>query len=148
MTNSIAADRSFRFQSQTHQCLRLDAACDDDAPSSGIMASSTAARRLTLRARRTYRELLLLAPRYPDPSYDLSARTRSCFRSTAARLAQLPKGSREHEDELAKAVAKAQYIKKEVEATCFLSRYRELRRRYGDARDKDDYAQPEEGLPR
>ncbi|EGG04466.1 uncharacterized protein MELLADRAFT_88863 [Melampsora larici-populina 98AG31] len=85
------------------------------------------------RARKVYKELINLSPHHPDPNYQLARKTRECFRSTMSRLESL-QDQQTKEDELARAVAKAQWIRKEVEALIFLARYRELKRRYGDTR--------------
>ncbi|KAH9819431.1 hypothetical protein DFH28DRAFT_956016 [Melampsora americana] len=88
------------------------------------------------RARKVYKELIKLSPHHPDPNYHLARKTRECFRSTMSRLESI-KDQQTKEDEMAKAVAKAQWIRKEVEALIFLARYRELKRRYGDTRYSD-----------
>ncbi|MBW0506260.1 hypothetical protein O181_045975 [Austropuccinia psidii MF-1] len=92
---------------------------------------------LRRRAIKVYKELLRLSPHYPDPSYDLAAKTRKCFQTTKQRLDSIS-STKVQEDEMAKAIAKAQYVRKEVEALIFLSRYRELKRRYGDTRHLDN----------
>lgn len=84
-------------------------------------------------ARRVYKQLIRLSPHHPDPNYQLDQKTRECFRSTVNRLASIT-DPKTKEDELAKAIAKARYLKKEIEALIFLARYRELKRRYGDNR--------------
>ncbi|KAG0143805.1 hypothetical protein CROQUDRAFT_660782 [Cronartium quercuum f. sp. fusiforme G11] len=88
------------------------------------------------RARKVYKELIRLSPQHPDPNYQLAKKTRECFRSTTTRLESI-KDQQTKEDEMAKAVAKAQWIRKEIEALIFLARYRELKRRYGDSRNLD-----------
>ncbi|OAW00226.1 hypothetical protein PTTG_01558 [Puccinia triticina 1-1 BBBD Race 1] len=88
-------------------------------------------------ASKVYKQLLSLSDKYPDPSYDLAGRTRECFRATTRRLEAIQDGPA-REEEMAKSIAKAIFIRKEVEALIFLSRYRELKRRYGDTRHSID----------
>ncbi|PLW25430.1 hypothetical protein PCASD_26022 [Puccinia coronata f. sp. avenae] len=82
---------------------------------------------------KVYKQLIRLSDHYPDPSYNLAGKTRECFRSTMSRLEGIQDGTL-REEELAKSISKAIFIRKEVEALIFLSRYRELKRRYGDTR--------------
>ncbi|EFP90947.1 uncharacterized protein PGTG_17219 [Puccinia graminis f. sp. tritici CRL 75-36-700-3] len=86
---------------------------------------------------KVYKQLIRLSADYPDPNYDLAGRTRECFRATTGRLERIEEGA-VREEEMAKSIAKAIFIRKEVEALIFLSRYRELKRRYGDTRNSFD----------
>ncbi|KAI9617344.1 hypothetical protein H4Q26_013216 [Puccinia striiformis f. sp. tritici PST-130] len=80
-------------------------------------------------ALKVYKQLIRLSDHYPDPKYNLASRTRECFRATMHRLESI-KELPLREEEMAKSIAKAIFIRKEVEALIFLSRYRELKRRY------------------
>lgn len=51
---------------------------------------------------------------YPDPSYNFHQKLRGCFAKTAIT----------NDDDMKKAIAKAEFVKKEVEALIFLSKYR------------------------
>ncbi|KAI7936028.1 hypothetical protein MJO29_015331 [Puccinia striiformis f. sp. tritici] len=86
---------------------------------------------------KVYKQLIRLSDHYPDPKYNLASRTRECFRATMHRLESI-KELPLREEEMAKSIAKAIFIRKEVEALIFLSRYRELKRRYGDTRHSLD----------
>lgn len=97
-------------------------------PASGILRH---------RAMKVYKELIRLSVQYPDPTYNLATRTRACFRATKQRLDLIDDRSLK-ENEMAKSISKAMFIRKEIEALIFLSRYRELKRRYGDTRDAID----------
>jgi len=92
---------------------------------------------LRQQAIKVYKQLIRLSDQYPDPNYNLAGRTRECFRATTRHLDTI-EDKNLWEDEMAKSISKAIYIRKEVEALIFLSRYRELKRRYGDTRHSLD----------
>lgn len=60
------------------------------------------------------RQLSWLGRDYPDPSYEFNRRLHACFAKT-------PK---QDDEQLQKAIDKAEFIKKEVEALIFLKKYR------------------------
>ncbi|KNZ47947.1 uncharacterized protein VP01_601g3 [Puccinia sorghi] len=92
---------------------------------------------LRQQAIKVYKQLIRLSDQYPDPNYNLAGRTRECFRATRRQLETI-RDINLWEDEMTKSISKAIFIQKEVEALIFLSRYRELKRRYGDTRHSLD----------
>ncbi|PLW06767.1 hypothetical protein PCANC_27465 [Puccinia coronata f. sp. avenae] len=63
---------------------------------------------------KVYKQLIRLSDHYPDPSYNLAGKTRECFRSTMSRLEGIQDGTL-REEELAKSISKAIFIRKEVQ---------------------------------
>lgn len=68
--------------------------------------------------RRTSNTLQLhhLGKDYPDPSYNFQKRLRGCFTATSGKIT--------NDEEMQAAINKADFVKKEVEALIFLSKYR------------------------
>ncbi|TKA51352.1 hypothetical protein B0A53_05283 [Rhodotorula sp. CCFEE 5036] len=77
---------------------------------------------LRLRARALYKELFYLAKEYPDPNYRATERLHKCF------LAHVG-ADRER---LEAGIAKADFIKRELEAMYSLRKYRAMKQRYYD----------------
>ncbi|POY73235.1 hypothetical protein BMF94_3568 [Rhodotorula taiwanensis] len=77
---------------------------------------------LRLKARALYKELYYLAKEYPDPNYRCNERLHKCF------LAHVGADR----DRLEAGIAKADFIKKELEAMYSLRKYRALKQRYYD----------------
>lgn len=53
---------------------------------------------------------------YPDPNYNFHKRLRGCFTAASGKIT--------NDEEMKAAIAKADFVKKEVEALIFLSKYR------------------------
>jgi hypothetical protein len=53
---------------------------------------------------------------YPDPSYNFQKRLRGCFTAASGKIT--------NDEEMQAAINKAAFVKKEVEALIFLSKYR------------------------
>ncbi|KAI0014924.1 hypothetical protein F4780DRAFT_133086 [Xylariomycetidae sp. FL0641] len=68
-----------------------------------------------------YKELLNMGKDYPQGSAYFRARLHRAFRANAHLRA---------EDEIRKGIARAEFVKKEIEALYYLKRYRTLRKRY------------------
>ncbi|GAA6011751.1 hypothetical protein JCM10207_004232 [Rhodosporidiobolus poonsookiae] len=83
---------------------------------------SSAVHQLRLRARALYKELFYLAKEYPDPSYPIHQKLHGCF------LAHVGAD----EERLRAGIAKAEFIKKELEAMYSLRKYRAMKRNYYD----------------
>ena len=67
-------------------------------------------------------QLFHLGHEYPDPNYQFSKRVHGCFVATGSQVRT--------DEELQKAIEKAEFIKKEVEALIFLKKYRQSRRAF------------------
>ncbi|GAA95371.1 uncharacterized protein L969DRAFT_101374 [Mixia osmundae IAM 14324] len=78
-------------------------------------------RELVFRARQLYKELSVLGRSYPDPNYRFHEKLRRCF---------APQAGQRDEEQLKSAIAKAEFIKKEIETLYFLKKYRAMRRAY------------------
>ncbi|KAL7417140.1 hypothetical protein BDY24DRAFT_376819 [Mrakia frigida] len=68
-----------------------------------------------------YKQLLRLAPDYPDPSYQFALRVRTSFRKNSD-LKDL--------EEIKKKLDLAEHVRKETLALISLAKYRHLRRTY------------------
>ncbi|KAI8455816.1 hypothetical protein BY996DRAFT_4611788, partial [Phakopsora pachyrhizi] len=90
---------------------------------------SSSLKRLKSQARKVYKQLIFISDNYPNQNYDLKSQIRDCFRKTSDEIYEV-----ELEKNLSNSISKAIYIRKEIEATIYLTRYRELKRRYGDTR--------------
>ncbi|KAK4046928.1 hypothetical protein OIV83_005719 [Microbotryomycetes sp. JL201] len=77
---------------------------------------------LRLQARALYKELHYLGREYPDPSYQIHKKLHACF------LAHVGADR----DKLEQGIAKAQFIKRELESMYFLRKYRAMKGRYYD----------------
>ncbi|KAM0791826.1 hypothetical protein ACM66B_004085 [Microbotryomycetes sp. NB124-2] len=83
---------------------------------------SSSVRSLRLQARSLYKELYYLGREYPDPNYPIHKKLHACFLShVGADKAKLEQG-----------IAKAQFIKRELETMYFLRKYRAMKGRYYD----------------
>jgi len=78
--------------------------------------------KVTLQARRVYKELHYLARDYPDPTYDIHGRLRACFGRYVDKS----------DDEKRKGIERAEFIKKELLALYSLKKYRSMKNSYYD----------------
>ncbi|CAH7672079.1 hypothetical protein PPACK8108_LOCUS6861 [Phakopsora pachyrhizi] len=95
---------------------------------------SSSLKRLKSQARKVYKQLIFISDNYPNQNYDLKSQIRDCFRKTSDEIYERNNLEVELEKNLSNSISKAIYIRKEIEATIYLTRYRELKRRYGDTR--------------
>jgi len=89
--------------------------------------STQTLQKLKFQARQLYKELHYLGRSYPDPSYRFHEKLRGCFGRHCNEKIQ------GNEQELRRAIEKAEFVKKEIEALYFLKKYRAMLKRYPDS---------------
>ncbi|GAA6011832.1 hypothetical protein JCM10207_004259 [Rhodosporidiobolus poonsookiae] len=116
-TRSLRPRRHLRSRSSATKSTGSFTSC---APSLGAVYPPV--QQLRLRARALYKELFYLAKEYPDPSYPIHQKLHGCF------LAHVGAD----EERLRAGLAKAEFIKKELEAMYSMRKYRAMKRNYYD----------------